>query len=112
MANENTNIDPASRGGWHLDKRVPLVMIFTIAVQTLAAVWFIANLSFQVNSLIAGSVANDRRIGNLEQSVHQQDRQDVMLAEQMRGTKDELGRIRTDIQRTNVLLEQLLTGNK
>jgi len=30
---------------WHLDKKVPIALIFTILVQTFAAGWFAANIN-------------------------------------------------------------------
>lgn len=34
---------------WHLSRSVPLALIFTIAVQTAAAIWFAAQLSAKVS---------------------------------------------------------------
>jgi len=42
--------DPASEG-WHLDKRVPVALIITIMMQTIAAVWWAASLSARVDAL-------------------------------------------------------------
>lgn len=36
---------------WHLDKRVPLALILTIALQTGAMLWWAASLSERVNNL-------------------------------------------------------------
>lgn len=45
--------------GWHLDKRVPLALIFTALAQVGALVWFAAGLSGRVDGL-------DRRTAVLE----------------------------------------------
>ena len=42
--------DPASES-WHLDKRVPVALIITIMMQTVAAVWWAASLSARVDAL-------------------------------------------------------------
>jgi hypothetical protein len=36
---------------WHLDKKVPIAMIITIALQTGAFVWFAARLDHRVEAL-------------------------------------------------------------
>ena len=36
---------------WHLDKRVPIALIVTIAIQTGAAFWFVARLDHRVEAL-------------------------------------------------------------
>lgn len=36
---------------WHLDKKVPIAMIVTIAMQTAGFVWWAASLSERVNTL-------------------------------------------------------------
>ena len=40
--------------GWHLDKRVPLSLIFAVFVQTVTVVWFITDLRKDVDALDAG----------------------------------------------------------
>ena len=36
---------------WHLDKKVPIALIATLAAQTIAIVWWAANLSTRVDAL-------------------------------------------------------------
>ncbi|MCP4386532.1 MAG: hypothetical protein GY798_34835 [Hyphomicrobiales bacterium] len=50
--------------GWHLDKRVPLAMIFAIIVQTIGLVVFVARLETRVAHL----EANDARTTSLDLS--------------------------------------------
>jgi hypothetical protein len=42
--------DPAT-GSWHLDKRVPVALIFTIAIQTGAIIWWAAGINARVEHL-------------------------------------------------------------
>ena len=42
---------PLQEQQWHLDKRVPLALILTIAIQTAGLVWWASSLSERVNSL-------------------------------------------------------------
>lgn len=47
--------------GWHLDKRLPIALIITIAVQTAGLVWWAASLSSRVDE-------QARRVTALESS--------------------------------------------
>lgn len=47
------NDDPSTDKQWHLDRRVPLAMIFTIAMQTFAALWWASGLNARVGYLEA-----------------------------------------------------------
>jgi hypothetical protein len=44
--------DPAT-GSWHLDKRVPLALIFAIAVQTGTAIWWAATTTGRISNVEA-----------------------------------------------------------
>lgn len=52
---------PPSREPWHLDRRVPIALIITLAVQTAGMIWWAAQLSSSVEN-------HDRRIASLEAS--------------------------------------------
>lgn len=43
---------------WHLDKRVPVALIVTIALQTGAGIWWLSSLSERVNTLERAAVLN------------------------------------------------------
>lgn len=56
----------AEKEAWHLDKKVPLALILTIAMQTLAAVWWAAGMAARVEQ-------HERELRTLSQSdVHMQ----------------------------------------
>ena len=42
--------DPASES-WHLDRRIPVAIIVTLAIQTGAAIWFASGIAHRVDSL-------------------------------------------------------------
>jgi hypothetical protein len=44
---------------WHLSKTVPLTMVFAIAMQTIAFIWFISSLNSDVEN-------NTKNLGRLE----------------------------------------------
>ena len=41
-------MDTVEREPWHLDKKVPLALIMTMALQTLGVIWWAASLSTRV----------------------------------------------------------------
>lgn len=45
--------------GWHLDKRVPLALIFAIFAQTAAGIWWVANVEARI-------VASERAIAAIQ----------------------------------------------
>lgn len=62
---------------WHLDKRVPIAMIATIIMQSLAAVWWAASMQSRLEALerfIASQAANEARLVRVEQATSMQSR--------------------------------------
>jgi hypothetical protein len=47
---------------WHLDKKVPIALIGTLLAQTIAIVWWAANLSTRVDALERQYLANVPRM--------------------------------------------------
>lgn len=67
---DNMNTDDFSH--WHLDRRVPIALMLTIAVQTAAIVWWASSLSERVNTLerqIASITPQADRITRLEVNI-------------------------------------------
>ena len=55
---------------WHLDKRVPIALIATIVMQTMAAVWWAATMQSRIEALekmLAASATTESRLVRLEQ---------------------------------------------
>jgi Tfp pilus assembly protein PilO len=69
----------AGQEPWHLDRRVPLALILTLALQTGGMVWWASALSSQVQS-------HDTRISRTEAQISQ-------LASDDRKTAELLGRL-------------------
>lgn len=74
--NKTRDDDPASFGGWHLDKRVPVAIIVTIFLQTFGVIWWAAMTQAQTNantaaiaSLTLLVAANDQKSQPLRDTV-------------------------------------------
>ena len=57
---------------WHLSKSIPLTLIFAIACQTVALIWFVASLRSDVDNNAKELVRQDTRITSLEEIVQNQ----------------------------------------
>ena len=62
---------------WHLNKSVPVTLIFAIAIQTIALIWFVATLRNDVYTNKERLIRNEARVETLEEIVQDQA---VMLA--------------------------------
>ena len=76
---------------WHLSKSVPISLIFTILLQTMAFAWFLSDMSSQVERNTM-DISNTRAIVDRQGAVIQ--RQDVTL-----------GRIEENVKEIRRLLE-------
>jgi hypothetical protein len=66
MSDDDANKD------WHLSKSIPLTLIFAIACQTVALIWFVASLRSDVDNNARELVRQDTRISSLEEVVQNQ----------------------------------------
>lgn len=57
---------------WHLSKSVPASLIFAIVCQTIALIWFVANLSNDVEYNKIANIRQDTKIDTLEKVVQSQ----------------------------------------
>lgn len=64
--------DGDKNNDWHLSKSIPLTLIFAIACQTVALIWFVASLRSDVDNNARELVRQDTRISILEEVVQNQ----------------------------------------
>lgn len=81
-------------GQWHLDKKVPLSLIFAMLVQAAMVIWAIADIKKDVEVLKAAMV----------QQIDRDSRQDKAAA-------DAVGLVREDIKEVKSMLQKLLERN-
>ena len=79
---------------WHLDKKVPLSLIFAMLVQAAMVIWAIADIKKDVEVLKAAMV----------QQLDRDSRQD-------RATADAVGLVRDDLHEVKSMLQKLLERN-
>ena len=78
-------------GQWHLDKKVPLSLIFAMLVQAAMVIWAIADIKKDVEVLKAAMV----------QQLDRDSRQD-------RATADAVGLVREDIKEVKTMIARIL----
>jgi len=62
---------------WHLDKKVPIALIVTIAIQTAGIIWFAAGLFYRVDALekqTSGYLPHADRITRMEVKIENVER--------------------------------------
>lgn len=57
---------------WHLSKSIPLTLVFAIACQTVALIWFVSSLSNDIDSAKKELIRQETRITTLENIVQDQ----------------------------------------
>ena len=85
---------------WHLDKRVPLGIIFAVLCQTATFIWFLSGIDNRVENNAKATVANQADIVALQ-------RNDIAIRDNVNRQEVALGRI--DVQLTSIaaILERL-----
>lgn len=94
---------------WHLDKRVPIALIFTLFVQSAAAIWWAASINerMSVNEANITMIKADQTAAGKE--LETQKTQVAVLVEQLGNTNKNLERLQFEVRDTNALLRELIT---
>ena len=91
---KNTDTDQTPDNQWHLDKKVPLSLIFAMLVQAAMVIWAIANIKKDVEVLKAAMV----------QQIDRDNRQD-------RAGAEAVAQVREDLREVKSMLQKLLERN-
>jgi len=89
----------ANEEPWHLDKRVPVALIFAIFAQTAGAIWWAANINSRVENNTALIDRVERQQDNMRTLAQTQ-------AVQLGRIEEQLAALRGDIGRLVVVLER------
>ena len=96
---KNTDTDQTPDNQWHLDKKVPLSLIFAMLVQAAMVIWAIADINKDVEVLKAAMV----------QQIDRDNRQDRAGAEAVDLVREDLREVKALLGR---ILEQQRGGGK
>lgn len=93
---------------WHLDKRVPIALIFAIFVQSATAVWWAASISERMEQIERRQAAAGVRSEAADANIAEQARRIAVLTEAVANTNRNLERLGVEITSTNQLLREFL----
>lgn len=93
---------------WHLDKRVPIALIFTIFMQSGAAVWWAAGINERMDQIERRQQAAGQRSENQDNLLVQQGQRIAVLTEAVANTNRNLEKLSGEVGNTNELLRQFL----
>lgn len=80
---------------WHFNKSIPFTLVFAIACQTVALIWFVSSLSSDIESAKKELVRQDTRISTLEVVVQGQAITLARMDENIKAIRDAVDLIAT-----------------
>jgi Tfp pilus assembly protein PilO len=92
-------MDMAERGDWHLDKRVPVALIFGLLIQMIGFGWWASQLESRLTT-------TERDIGRLERQAEAAAIAVQQQAVQLGRIEESVSGMRADIQRLVRVLER------
>ena len=98
--NDSRSNDPASAGGWHLDKRVPVAIIATLTFQTMGVIWWAATTQAQTSS-------NTLEIAKLNLIVSANDQKSQPLRDNVIEVTTQVKMMSQTIDRQTTILDRL-----
>ena len=96
---------------WHLDKRVPITLIFTLIVQSSVGVWWAAGLTERMGQIERRQTAQGVRSEQADETLAEQSRRIAVLSEALANTNRNLERVNGEIANTNALLREFLLNH-
>jgi|GEM_PF-1459009 len=102
---------PTADSSWHLDKRVPITLIFTIFLQSALAVWWAAVITERMEQIERRQTAQGVRSEQADETLAEQSRRIAVLSEALANTNRNLERVNGEIANTNALLREFLLNH-
>lgn len=106
---QETEAGMNEREHWHLDKRVPIALIVTLALQGSAGVWWASDANQRLSQIERRLEGFGRRSEALEVEVADQGTQIAVVAARLDDTNRNLELLRAELSTTNNLIRQLLS---
>lgn len=100
------------RGDWHLDKSVPLGIIFVLIVQMAGGIWFMSALNSQVAQIARANEIQDGRLDGVEKSAQNMAIAGATTTSQISAITDTLNQIRTDQRSQIQMLREILEAKQ
>jgi Tfp pilus assembly protein PilO len=107
MSTQRTPVPDPATGDWHLDKRIPLALIFTLFVQTIGMVWYISGLVHRLDTAVDVNARQDIRLTAVEASSNAQAVANATMGTQITSIRESLVEMKSAQAETNRLLRSL-----
>ena len=95
---------------WHLDKRVPVAIIFAILIQSAGGVWWASAMNERMSQVERRLEGFASRSQETERQVDQQGREIGVLTTEIKNLTRQLERLYAQGEATNALLRQVLSN--
>lgn len=93
---------------WHLDKRVPIALIFAIFMQTTGVIWWASSIQARMDQVERRFDGFTERSEQTSRQVQVNDRSIGVMASELKATNAQLERLYQSVNETNSLIRQLL----
>ena len=97
---------------WRLDKHIPVAVIFTIMLQSLALVWWVSGIVNRLDNAVDQNDRQERRIESLEEFSNTQAVNSATLSAQLSAVQDSLQDLKEAQTETNRLLQIRVSDSK
>lgn len=94
---------------WHLDKRVPLALIFALALQGAGGVWWASTANERLAQVERRLESFATRSEAMQSTINQQGQSIAVLVSRIEDTNRNLDRIGREVSTTNALLRELIS---
>lgn len=84
---------------WHLDKRVPVALIFTLLAQFAGGVWFLSAAFSDIEANRTAIQTIDGRVGMVERAANTQAVQLGRIEESLQGLRSDINRLLSLLER-------------
>lgn len=93
---------------WHLDKRVPIALIFTLFCQTAYGIWWASGVDERLAQIERRQEAAGDRSELAERQLAEQGQRIAVLTEAVSNTNRNLERLQGELSNTNGLLREMI----
>lgn len=100
--------NPPPAEPWHLDKRVPVALIFTLLFQMAVALWWASGLDSRMQTAEMTNTRQDLQIDAVQAAANTQAMSSATLSAQMDGLRSSVIDLKTAQSETNRLLREMM----
>ena len=93
---------------WHLDRRVPVAIIFTLCLQSAGAIWWASSINERMEQIERRQESQAQRGERADSLLADQGQRIAVLTEAVANTNRNLERLQGELSSTNALLREFI----